>query len=272
MTRDLADVGRTLDGAISRLIYDLTARPLPPDEELARAIAKYRAAREGTIAIFQDLTQTQADFFPAPRVWSVGQIVQHLLLTEELYRPIMRKLIELAANGQKHNIELTFGEIDNSIAFIPRELMTKLAAPLQVVNMLMPRAVREAMFRIPLIPASNPTASRPEASQPIAVLRNRAVSSLEETEEIFRRALPRGLMSVTMSHPMLGVNNIIGIFGIITAHEERHHGQMRSVIDNPRFPSREARSVFQPAGVVISAGDLWSGGIQPGVRTPGKEK
>jgi hypothetical protein len=265
MILNLESAGRAIDGAISRLVYDLTSRPLPPDEEIHRAIAKYRGAREGTIALTQDLTQTQADFFPADRVWSIGQIVQHLLLTEELYRPVMRNLIELAAGGRKNHLALSFNEIDNSIAFIPRELIPKLALPLNVVNLLMPRSVREAIFRTPLIPAMNPTASRPDPGQPIAVLRARTASSLDATEEIFRRVLPPNLMSVTMSHPLLGVNNVAGIFGILTAHEDRHHAQIRSVLDNPRFPSREVRSVFQPAGVPISAADLWSSGIPAAV-------
>jgi hypothetical protein len=43
-------------------------------------------------------------------------------------------------------------------------------------------------------------------------------------------------MNMTLSHPIIGTNNIVQIFGIITAHEERHHGQMRAVLAQPRFP------------------------------------
>jgi hypothetical protein len=48
--------------------------------------------------------------------------------------------------------------------------------------------------------------------------------------------MPPNLRKITLSHPVIGTNNIAQIFGIIAAHEERHHGQMRRVMENPRFP------------------------------------
>jgi len=233
----LRSAGRALDGAISRLVHGLTTAPPPPGEEWNRAIEQYRAAREETIAIIRDLTQAQADFRPALQVWSIGQNVEHLLLTESLYRRQMQNLIDLAGRGGKTDIELTFRQINTSIAFIPREVMPMFTMPLKVLNMFMPRAVRETMFRITLIPAVHPSVSNPARSQPIAELRARAVSSLAATEEVFRGDLPANLRHMTLSHPILGTNNIVQIFGIITAHEERHHGQMRRVLENARFPA-----------------------------------
>jgi hypothetical protein len=233
----LTSAGRALDGAISRLVHDLTAPPPPPGEERNTALAQYRAARQITIALFAGLTQIQADFSPAENAWSVGQNVEHLLLTENLYRTQMRNLIDLARKGGETSIELTFKEINTSIAFIPREVMPMFTMPLKVFNMFVPQAVRETMFRLPLIPALNPSVSNPARSRPVAELRSWAVSSLADTEELFRGDLPPNLNDMTLSHPILGTNNIVQIFRIITAHEERHHGQMRGVLGNSRFPA-----------------------------------
>jgi hypothetical protein len=232
----LAAAGRALDGAISRLVHDLVAPPPPPGQEWSAALAQYRAAREETIAIIRDLSQAQADFSPAAGVWSIGQNVEHLLLTENLYRTYIQNLIDLARKGGKTDIELTFRHINTSVAFIPREVMPMFAMPLKVFNTFVPQAVREAMFRIPLIPAVNPSVSQPARSRPIGELRSRAVSSLAATEEVFRGELPPNLRNMTLTHPILGTNNIVQIFGIISAHEERHHGQMRAVLRNARFP------------------------------------
>jgi DinB superfamily len=232
----LASAGRALDGAISRLVHDLVAPPPAPGEEWNTALAQYRSAREQTISIICDLTQAQADFSAAPNVWSIGQNVEHLLLTEKLYRTQIENLIDLARKGGKTNIDLTFQQIDTSIAFIPREVMPIFTMPLKVFNMFVPQAVRETMFRIPFIPAVSPSVSAPARSRPIAELRSRAVSSLEATEEVFRRDLPPSLGNMTLSHPILGTNNIVQIFRIISAHEERHQGQMQAVLGNPRFP------------------------------------
>jgi hypothetical protein len=238
-----ASLGMAIDGAISRLVHDLTSPQLAPREELERAIARYRAAREETLAIIQDLTQAHADFFPDTKAWSIGQNVEHLLLTEKLYRTLMQKLIDLAirdgGHGGKRNIELSFDQVDNSLAFIPRDVIPKLAVPLNVLNLFVPRVVRDAMFRFPLVPALNPSASEPARTQPIAELRSRAVLSLNATEKIFCGELPSHLMDMTLSHPILGTNNIAQLLGILRAHEERHHGQIRAVLANSRFPSNQ---------------------------------
>lgn len=225
-----------IDGAISRLVRDLTAAPLPAHEERSRALALHRATRESTLAIIQDLTQAQADFFPAKGVWSIGQNIGHLLLTDGLYRTWIQRLVDASKKGGARNIVLTFREIDNSVAFIPRDVIPKLILPLNVMNLFVPRALRETLFRVPLIPGQHPSSSEPEPSQPIEALRAEAASSLLATEEIFRANLPPGLMKTTLSHPVLGTNNVAQLLRILAAHEERHHGQIRRVLAHPRFP------------------------------------
>jgi DinB superfamily len=235
-TFSIAAAGRALDGAISRFVHGLTSAPIRPGEERARALARYRAIREGTLAIIRELTQAQADFSPGANVWSIGQNVQHLLLTEDLYRTQMREMIEMARKGGANNIDLTFQQINTTFAYIPREVMPLFSVPLNIMNIFMPRIVRETMFRLPVIPAVNPTFSSPAGSVPVEELRARASSSIEATEAIFKGDLPANLNDITLSHPILGTNNIPQIFGVIAAHEERHHTQMRSVVANPRFP------------------------------------
>ena len=232
----LASAGRALDGALSRLVHGLVTPPQQSAEDRAAAIHEYRLAREQTISIILDLTQAQADFKSEPDVWSISQNVEHLLLTEDLYRAQIQKMIALAKTGGATDIELTFRDINTSVAYIPREIMPLLTVPLKVFNMFVPQAVRETMFRVPLIPAINPSVSDPAHSQPIAELLHRCTSSLAATEAVFRGDLPTNLGTVTLTHPILGTNNIVQIFGIITAHEQRHHGQMNRVLQNPRFP------------------------------------
>jgi hypothetical protein len=233
---NLIATGRALDGAFSRFVNDLVAPPPAPGREWPTALAKYSVARDATLTLISDLRQDQSDFFPAPGVWSIGQNVEHLLLTERLYRNQFRNLIALAGKGDETNIALTFEHIDTSIAFIPRDLMPFFSMPLNVFNAFMPRVVRETMFRLPLISATNPTSSEPAPYRSIVDLQTRCITSLAETEALFDRDLPSNLKDMTLSHPLLGTNNILGLFGIITAHEERHHGQIRRVMESPRFP------------------------------------
>jgi hypothetical protein len=232
----LSAAGRAIDGAISRMVHDLVTPTGAPAEERAAAFRQYRVAREGTLSIVQHLSQAQSDFKPAPGKWSIAQNVEHLLMTEDLYRTQIQNLIALARSGDGANIDLTFRDINTSVAYIPREVIPFLAAPLKVFNMFVPQAIRETMFRIPLIPAIAPTVSTPETCRPISELRQQCPSSLAATEAVLRGDLPPNLDRMTITHPILGTNNIAQIFRIIAAHEERHHTQMRSVIQNPRFP------------------------------------
>lgn len=232
----LTSAARTIDGVFSRFVNGLVAPPVAEGHEWSAALARYSAARDGTLALIANLTQEQSDFFPSPGVWSIGQIVEHLLLTERLYRTQFRNLIVQAGKGGETNIALTFEEIDTTLAFIPRDIMPLFTLPLNIFNAFVPRVVRETLFRVPLIAAVNPTSSEPAAYHSVMDLRARCVSSLAETAEIFEADLPRNLKDMTLSHPVLGTNTVPGVFGIITAHEERHHAQIRRVMENPRFP------------------------------------
>jgi len=140
--------------------------------------------------------------------------------------------------GKKTNIELTFEQVNTSVAFIPREVIPLFTLPLKMFNFFVPHIVRETMFRFPLIPALNPRVSDPAPSRPIDELRSCLASSIEATEAIFRADLPANLKDMTLSHPILGTNNIVQILGIMGAHEERHQTQMRAVLANPRFPKQ----------------------------------
>ena len=63
-----------LDGTISRLVYGLVSHP-------ATGLAEYRGAREQTIALIRDLTQSQSDFRPARQsVYRSASHPSHLAL------------------------------------------------------------------------------------------------------------------------------------------------------------------------------------------------
>jgi hypothetical protein len=232
----LASAGRVIDGVVSRMVHDIVTPAAASAPERTAGLHQYRVAREGTLSIIRNLSQNQASFKPATNVWSIGEIVEHLLMTEDLYRAQIQDLIVLARRGGGTNIDLTFKEINTSVAYIPRELIPFFSVPLRVFNMFVPQPVREVMFRLPLIPAVAPTVSTPSTVRPIEELRACCTTSLAATEAVFSSDLPANTDRMTLTHPILGTNNIAQIFRIIAAHEERHHTQMRGVLHNSRFP------------------------------------
>ena len=231
------DVGRIVDGVVSRFVNALAAPPLPEEKALERRIERFRNIREQTIGLIGNLSQRQADFAPAHKKWSIAQIADHLLLSEKMYRGQFEKLLAMARAGKRPRIEITLREVNTSFAFIPREIIPLFSAPIQMMNSFVPHAVRETMVRLPIFPATNPSIAEPAPSRPIEQLRAELRTSLGATEEVFRADLPARLTEMTISHPILGDNNLLQVFEILSAHEERHQSQIRSILANPAFPT-----------------------------------
>jgi hypothetical protein len=183
------------------------------------------------------LTPEQANFTQGRDTWSVAQNLDHLLLTEALYRGQIRRLLDMAREGRQTNIDVSLGEVDLSLPFIPKAMMPLVALPLTMMNMFVPSVVRETILRFPIMKAKNPKISEPAAAKPIAMLREQLTSSFAETEALFVGELPADAGRVTVSHPVFGRNTIANVFGLMAAHEERHGAQMRELMRQQRFPA-----------------------------------
>ena len=57
---------------------------------LTESLQTFARVRNGTLRIVAGLSEDQAAFRPRQDVWSVAQILDHLLLTEALYRTQMQ--------------------------------------------------------------------------------------------------------------------------------------------------------------------------------------
>src|SRR5689334_19262142 len=131
----------------------------------------FHVARAATLKIADQVSDTQAAFIPAPGRWSIGEVLDHILLAEQLYRERFVKLIELAKAGKKPEIATDFSEIDTSILFIPRPMLPLLTMPFQMMNLFVPTTVRETLTRYRLMPAQAPSIAKPRRGRPVAELR-----------------------------------------------------------------------------------------------------
>ena len=84
--------------------------PLPVRiEERLRA---FESTRRITVASLEPLGQEQLDFNPAARQWSLGEIADHLLKSEGLYRGEIERLIGRVRAGDSPYVKYTFKDID----------------------------------------------------------------------------------------------------------------------------------------------------------------
>lgn len=201
---------------------------------IERAFAEFAAARGRSVAMAAPLTQAQLDFSPRPERWSAGQILDHLLRAEDLYRGEIGRLIDLARAGKRPYIRRTFSEINVSPLFVPDIFLPMFDAPFTLMNRLIPQAVRDFAIENPWLPMRNPTIATPHAGRPGAELRDELVSSLERTRMLLVSNAELDFDRMISEHPLMGVATVPQILSFLARHERRHQSQIeKSLIPNP---------------------------------------
>ena len=206
-------------------------------KEFRSAFEFHRATRNQTLGIVQELSQSQMDYEPAPRKWSVGEVLDHLILGQRLYLSYIAEVIGMKAAGQGSTLSLSFTDVDVSVGFIPKSLLPALEAPFTMLNMFLPTSVRDLMTRYRLIPAQNPDITSPRRARPADELRNDLISSLKATEALLESRPDLDYGEMMIQHPLLGNNNVPGMLRFLALHEQRHQSQINNILGSPGFPS-----------------------------------
>jgi DinB family protein len=211
---------------------------------LRENLEKFRATRARTLKMADGLTQTQLDYAPAPERWSIGEVLDHMLLAERLNRGQIAKLIELSRNGRKPELELTFADLNISVAGIPRSVLSLMETPMTVMNRLVPDGLRNYLTRHRLIPFRNPDLATPRRGRAGPELRADLMTSLQETELLLQRNVNVDFSKLILSHPLLGAYDVPGLLTFMSAHEERHQSQISDIRRDPGFSliNRKGRS------------------------------
>ena len=203
---------------------------------VSESLAQFRATRGRTLKNFDGLTQIQIDYAPAPNRWSVGEVLDHMLMGERINREQVTRLIEMTRKGEKPELSLTFADVNISIAGVPSSVLPLFEAPMTLMNRFVPDALRNYLTRNRLIPFRHPDLATPRRGRPASELRSDLIASLHETEMIFQNNPDLDYDEMTLRHPLLGTYDVPGLIGFMSAHEERHQSQIESVLRSPGFP------------------------------------
>jgi len=183
------------------------------------------------------VTQAQSEFTPAPGKWSVGHVLDHLLLAEAFYRGIFAQLIEMKKSGVRRPvIHNSFADLNTSIAYIPKSLLPTLEVPFTIFNMFVPAAFREMMAEFRILPAQMPDMAKPRASRPVAELREELKAAYEQTASLFHANPQLNYREMRFRHPLLGDNNMLQVLRIVALHERRHQYQIQDILRSRQFP------------------------------------
>jgi uncharacterized damage-inducible protein DinB len=227
----MSDTVKAIGAAIAGMAQAATA----PPGSLAAEVDRFRLVRENTLTALGEVSPTQAAWSPRHGVWSIVQIADHLLRTEEMYRDQFRQIIETARQGGA-DIRLSLREVDSSFAGIPRPVMQLFEFPARMVSQFMPQPVREAIIRYPIVSAINPSASTPRPGLELGAVQTALAASLAETEKLLAGPLPPNVEKPVIDHPIMGRTNIRELFRVVIVHEERHQGQIAGLRKRADFP------------------------------------
>ena len=196
----------------------------------------FRSVRAGTLALVSDLTQAELDYTVASGKWSVGEVLDHLILGQRLNLSYMAEVIGMKKAGQRPVLKLSFTDVDVSIGYLPKSMLPALEVPFNVMNMFLPSSARDFMTRYRLVPAQNPELTAPRRCRPADELRNDLISSLKETEALLESNAHLDYGEMVIQHPLLGNNSVPGLLRFLALHEQRHQSQIDSVLASPGFP------------------------------------
>ena len=192
--------------------------------------ALFRKTRLVTLTQVGPLSQEQMDWQPAPKKWSTGEIIDHLLLSEQFWRGEIAKLIELARAGRRAVLQRTAAELNVALFFIPRPLLPFFSIPFELINLFMARDLRDWLLSNGLVPMRNPDVNEPRRSKRADELQEQLLCQLSETRALFEANPDLNYQEMTHRHPSLGVNDVPGILKVLAAHEQRHQGQIREIL------------------------------------------
>lgn len=196
----------------------------------------FRSIRARTMSMTETLTQTQLDYAPSSGAWSVGEVLDHLLLSERFYGREIAQLIEMKKAGRKPVLTRSFAEVNVSIGYLPKFVLPFLEVPFTVLNRFVPASVRETMTRYRLVPAQNPDLATPRKRRPAAELRQGLAASLKQTEVLFESNQDLDFREMRHRHPLMGDNHVLQLLRFVAVHEQRHQSQIADILRNPRFP------------------------------------
>jgi len=200
-------------------------------------LSELESARAQTLGMTGALSQGQLDFAPRTGVWSIGEILDHLVLAEALYRGEIARLIELARAGRRPYLRRTFDEINVAPMYVPTMVLSLFSTPIAIMSRTMPDSVRRLLTEFPLVPTRNPDLATPRRHRPAAALQSDLRQSLADTRALLATNRDLQFDRMISEHPLTGATSVPQMLGFLALHERRHQGQIDRVRRQRSFPA-----------------------------------
>jgi hypothetical protein len=184
--------------------------PRLTSEERAKAVKLMLDSQKETLAAIETLTDAQWTYKPAPEKWSVGEILEHIMLAEGLL----------------------FGAVERALAAKPNpDWEAKTKGKTEFLERVMVSRERRATAPESIVPTGK--LPRAELIKRYQEARAKSLKFAEETE------VP--LKAHTLDHPFPVFNTLNAYQWLIyiPLHNLRHNQQIAEVKASPGFPKNE---------------------------------
>lgn len=199
-------------------------------------LQRLRSAREQTVSRVGQLHQGQIEYSPAPDRWSVGEVLDHLVLMENYFRGIVARLIDRSQAEARPLVKITFSDFNPAPRPLPKSWLPALEVPLAVLSRLVPHQAKSFFARYRMVRMQAPDIGLPRRGVHAGELIERLLSAIDETDALFASNPSLDYRRLAFRHPFSGNTNVVQLLEILTLHELRHHKQMRDILSSDGFP------------------------------------
>lgn len=201
------------------------------------AYDEFHDGRAETLALVDSLTQEQLDFSTAPRKWSVGEVLDHLVRVDEVFRDEYDELLRRwKKRGRGVGLYRSLSDAGFSLPLVPDALLPLFDVPTAMAGILFPRPIRQAVFRNRAVPAQAPKRIEPRHGRPADDLVGDLAGFQEYLERFFADNPDVEWERLRYYNPLCGLTNLPGVMSFIASHEGRHRKQIREILEADGFP------------------------------------
>ena len=181
--------------------------------DLARLVADVEEVAADARATFGRLSPAQLNWKPSDEQWSVGQCFDHLIVTNRMLFPTLKKIVK----GEKKT------RLYERVPLLPK-LFGRL-----FIKSLNPESTRKLKA---------PRAFKPSSSQIAPTVIEDFVSQQKRITKYMRATEGLDLQSIIVTSPAskLVVYNLLDAYHIVVIHERRHFMQAKRVVETEGFP------------------------------------
>ncbi len=190
----------------------------------------YRATRRRTLELVEGRPQEQIDLRPGRDKWSLGEVMDHLIRTDEAFRPEIAELVALARAGKPTWLYRGLDHFGVRVPFVPAVVQRAAELPFAVAGMFLPSSLRALLTRPRWVPTRAPSVIEPRRGRPAGELRAQLAGMLEFVEATFAANPGVRFEELRYYNPIVGLTHVPGMLAFSTSHEARHQEQIRDIL------------------------------------------